>query len=132
MFQCTTLKFVVFLMSTILTFACYGQSVSLEVTVAENNRVQLNVSASACNGIDSCSIYRSHVNLHRLPVLHMGEMPITKKVLEIKNKQLMHTDSLVADNCLYFYYVKIVTPGGKTISSDVKKVWLSNRDLPQR
>lgn len=106
--------------------------VELNVSKFKRDKVLISANIDNITNADSCYIYRSYYNLNILGEIDLNEYPICKRVFKISNKKVEFIDSLIADNCKYFYYLKVKTKNGKVVPSTIDSVTISDIILPQR
>lgn len=125
------MKSIIFIL--IVTIIANCQSfVELKVDKLERGKVAVSANLNSLANIDSCYVYRSYHNLNILGEINLNEYPICKNVFKVKDKKLKFIDSLVADNCMYYYYLKIKTKSGEFVPSTIDSISISNITLPQR
>ncbi len=114
-----------------LCFMCYGNRVRVQAVTKKHQSIQLTIAISTHEEIDSCYIYRYHSNLKHEPYLCLNEMPITKFVVPGKKKELLFTDSMVAHNCTYYYYVEALLANKHKVPSAVVHASFPNIVIPE-
>ena len=115
---------------TIPSASCASDNLTVTAAVNDRGIVTLEIVAPYGCDDDTCIIYRSHVDINLLTSLDLNEMPITKSFSHLREHRSTVTDSMIADNCTYYYYVKTNGRSGKSSCSPVCRVHVPDRLLP--
>jgi L,D-transpeptidase catalytic domain len=121
---------VIIISATAAFLHCSAQSVKVTAAINEHNHVLLDITAPKECSNGECIIYRSHADIDRMAVLDMNSMPITKTCLLLCKGHCSFTDSMIAANCTYYYYVKISTEEKKILSGAVQEITVPDILLP--
>lgn len=122
------MKSILLVISVFMVATCKPYIV-LESQLNKDNSVILKSDCSQIKDGDSCIIYRSYQSLYSLGMIDLFEYPISKTVLKFESKVFSFKDTLLSDNCRYFYYVQIKTTQGDLIPSTICTVTTQNPSL---
>lgn len=116
------------LLSIVFSTSCQNY-VNLKAEYRDDGKAFVSVRLNNVKDPDTCFIYRSYENLNKLGEINLSEYPISKFYFKINDSVASFTDSLLADNCTYFYYMKIKTKKGKFIPSTVDSIQTINKEV---
>jgi hypothetical protein len=97
----------------IVVVSCSFSKIQISASLHESGGIKLSIESPSIDSISLITIYRSATDLRNVRSLDLSYQPISKWILAapIKDKTIM--DSMIADACCYFYYVKIKCTSGR-------------------
>jgi hypothetical protein len=114
-------------------FSCLcDENVSISAQIAKNRirSVVLEIRLQSSAPIRELNLYRSSYNLNYLEKFNLSEYPITKVIIRPEKPAFTMTDSMVSDNCEYYYYARVKKNDGELLPCNVAHVKTGDIQLP--
>ncbi len=117
----------------VLHFSCTcNEHVFISAQTAKNHdrNVVLSIQIQSSAPVRQLNLYRSHYDLNTVGRFNLSEYPITKVIIRPEKTAFTVIDSMVSDNCDYYYYVNIHNNNGELLPCNVAHVKIRDILLP--